>query len=710
MVQITKRDNTVVTFNPVSIYKAVIAAANEVEVNNPQEVAQVVTEKVGVKVLAGKLDSVEGIQDAVEHTLLVSKWKNVAKAYISYRHDRSKAREEKSQWVALGLDVLHEKDTESQRENSNVPRDSVTTKIEVIKRSYCKKLAIDYIVPKDFQKYHDKGQIHIHDLDAVIGKTQNCMLFDYPYMFENGFQLGNKNIEKPSSILTAMNVLVQMVQVQSNLQYGGLTLADLDIYMSQFVQGSYDKYLEEALEDLEDTVTTIRHEKIALRKTRKEVYRAAKLLGYQLNTLQVRGESSPFVTITYGKATDWAGRMIQECILEERRDEFERAGVVEFPKHQFIVRKGVNLDVDDINYYLFKSAIKTAAKTCYPDFIYPENQEKHTGGSASYMGCRALLPVYPNNPTLYMGRANVGVATVNLPHIAMEANGVVDKFYTILTERVNTSMDIMKWRYDRLISMKAKEAAFSYIGGAFGIPFEEDESVEKAYANGRGSLSVGYIGLHEVCLAMLGDEPFFSEEAKQLQKDVLTKINDLIDIRKAETGLGYGLYATPSESLTDRLAKLDLATFGEVKGITDKGFYINSFHVNTETSLSPFEKIDIESELQPLSRAGHISYVESNNLSGNLEAYETLLRYGYNKGLMHQAINAPWDFCKTCHWTGELKLQEDINYQYCCPACGEDDSNQVVLTRRLCGYLTTVNKRAPVEGRMKEMMSRVKHN
>ena len=326
--------------------------------------------------------------------------------------------------------------------------------------------------------------------------------------------------------------------------------------------------------------------------------------------------------------------------------------------------------------------------------------------------CRALLPTWKdeNGDLLYMGRANVGVCTVNLPHIAMESKGDVTEFYKLLNERVEVALDVMQWRYDRLITMKAKEAAFSYIGGAFGLPFEEEETVEKAYANGRGSLSVGYIGLHEVCLAMLGEEPYFSEEAKQLQKDVLTKINEIITKRKEKTGLGFGLYATPSESLTDRFSKMDLATFGEVKGITDKGFYINSFHVNTETQLSPFEKIDIEAELQPLSTAGHISYVEVNNLSGNLEAYESLLRYGYSKGLMHQAINAGWDFCKTCHWTGELKLQEDINFKYVCPDCGEDNKDQIVLTRRLCGYLTTVNKRAPVEGRMKEMMSRVKHN
>ncbi len=323
--------------------------------------------------------------------------------------------------------------------------------------------------------------------------------------------------------------------------------------------------------------------------------------------------------------------------------------------------------------------------------------------------CRALLPVYQQDPTLYMGRANVGVCTVNLPNAAMEAKGDIDKFFSILEDRVNISMDVMKWRYDRLISMKAKEAEFSFVGGAFGLPFEEGESVEKAYANGRGSLSVGYIGLHEVCIALIGDEPYFSEEAKQLQKDILIKINELITVRKQSTGLGYGLYATPSESLTDRFAKLDLETFGIIKGITDKGFYINSFHVNTETTLSPFEKIDIEAELQPLSAAGHISYVETNNLSGNLEAYETLLRYGYEKGLMHQAVNSGWDFCKTCHWTGELELQEDIDFNYTCPNCGEGDKHQVILTRRLCGYLTTVNKRAPVEGRMKEMCSRVKH-
>ncbi len=388
--KITKRDGTKQEFKTQFISDAVYSAA--VDAGYGEEKSAEIADEVSTKVVF-KITScteteitVEGVQDAVEHVLLVSKYKDVGKKYIEYRHDRNRVREEKSSWVSLGLDVLSENDTESQRENSNIPRDSVTTKIEVIKRNYCKKVATDFIVPKKFQKLHNEGKIHIHDLEAVISKVQNCMLFDYPYMFNKGFQLGNKTIEKPSTILTAMNVLVQMVQVQATLQFGGLTLADLDIHLAEYVQGSYDKYLEDALLDLGDTEVTLRHKAIAERKTRREVYRAAKLLGYQLNTLQVRGESSPFVTITYGKATDWAGRMIQECILQERRDEFKKSGVVEFPKHQFIVRKGVNFDKDDSNYYLLKGAIKTAAKTCYPDFVYPENQEKHTGGSASYMG------------------------------------------------------------------------------------------------------------------------------------------------------------------------------------------------------------------------------------------------------------------------------------------------------------------------------------
>jgi ribonucleoside-triphosphate reductase len=713
-IKIIKRDNTKQKFNPDAIYNAVLSAALEVKITeetiNPQAVAKLVTDKVTYKVIKKKVTTVEEIQEAVERVLMGSKYKSIATAYISYRHDRDQMREQVSEWAELGLRFLNSEDTDSQRENSNVPRDSVTTQIEMIKRGYCKKIATDHIIPKRFLKLHNKGQLHIHDIDAVASRVHNCMLFNYPYMFNHGFQLGNKRIEKPTTILTAMNVLVQMVQVQSNLQFGGLTLADLDIHMADFVKGSYDKYLQDTLLDFEDDTVCERYEKIALRKVEREVYRSSKLLSYQLNTLQVRGESSPFVTITYGKATSWEGKLVQRMILKERMDEFLLSGVQEFPKHQFIVREGVNFNPEDPNYDIFQQAIKTSAKTCYPDYIYPDNQVKLTGGEASYMGCRALLPVYKDQPDLYMGRANVGVCSVNLPHIALEVAGNREDFFKVLEERVNIAMDVMEWRYERLTSLKAKEAAFSYIGGAFGMKFDPEESIEKAYANGRGSLSVGYIGLHEVCLAIVGEEPYYSEEAKQLQKDVLTYINNLIQVRKEETKLGFGLYATPSESLTDRLCGLDLETFGSVEGITDKGFYVNSFHVNTETTLTPFEKIDIEAELQALSLAGHISYVESHNLSDNLEAYETLLRYGYKKGLMHQAVNAPWDFCKTCHWTGELTLAEDIDFQYSCPNCKECDKDKVVVTRRLCGYLTTVNKRAPVIGRMKEMVSRVKHD
>ena len=386
---VIKRDGLEKSFDIVCIEEAIKKAASAAskEINDFDEIISKITNKLNKEKM-----TVEEIQDVIEHTLMVSKYKDVAKKFIEYRHERDLARQSKSEWATLGIDIITGADTESQRENSNVPRDTVTTKIEMIKRLYSKKFVNDFILPQKFKEAHNKGIIHIHNLGDNIIKVHNCMLLDYPFMLKNGFQLGNKWIETPSTILTAMNVLVQMVQVESNLQYGGLTLGWIDEYLAKYVYGSFEKHFKTSFEDIyetgwgEDVGFTIHPEEVslaqaypkafksALRRTKEETYKACKLLSYQLNTLQIRGESSPFVTIGYGTATDWAGKLIQESILQERIDEFYKSGVQEFPKHLFAVRAGVNLNPDDSNYYLFKKAIEVASQTCYPDFIFPENQ------------------------------------------------------------------------------------------------------------------------------------------------------------------------------------------------------------------------------------------------------------------------------------------------------------------------------------------------
>lgn len=744
---IIKRDGTTEVFCEDKIYQALYGAFKEVGFKENIDLESL-TQKVVNKL--SEVTTVEEVQDACCNVLMCSKYKNVAEAFIKYRTERSKVREERSEWAKIGIDITSGEDTESQRENSNVPRNSVTTQVEMIKRLYSKKFAMDFILPEKFKKPHITGDIHIHDLENLITKIPNCCLMHYPYMLENGFQLGNKWIEKPNTILTTMNILVQMVQVQSNLQFGGLTLQDLDIHLGQYVLSSFKKHFLSAYEeqvDLENNseealayntlkilvpaskftsverifniitskcILQTHHLKvadIAIKRTKEETYKACKLLSYQLNTLQIRGESSPFVTISYGKSTTWEGRLLQKCILQERLDEFDRSGVQEFPKHMMIIKKGVNLNNDDPNFDMFQKAVKTSAKTCYPDFIFPDNQEKHTGGSATYMGCRSLLAPWYNedNELQYLGRANVGVCSINLPRIALESKGDKELFYKILEERLDLAKEVMVWRYNRLITLTAKEASFSYIGGVFGMTLDPDEPVEKVFANGRGSVSIGYIGAYETALKMTGDDPVYDQDALNFQEECLSFIKSKIDQYKEETTLGFGLYGTPSESLTDRFCRLDKEKFGEVEGITDKGYYVNSFHVNTQATVDPFTKMDFESKFQPISSGGHVSFCETSNLSDNLSAYISIVRYAHGKGMMYIGVNSPWDFCKSCSWTGELELQEDTDYNYICPECGEVDENKIVKTVRLCGYLSTANKRPPVLGRIKEIRSRVKH-
>lgn len=282
-------------------------------------------------------------------------------------------------------------------------------------------------------------------------------------------------------------------------------------------------------------------------------------------------------------------------------------------------------------------------------------------------------------------------------------------FFKIFEERLELAKDVGMWRYNRLISLKAKEANFSYIGGVFGMTLDPEETIEKVFANGRGSISIGYIGCYEAALIMTGRDTVFDEEAFKFQEEVMTFFNEKVKQYKKEYHEGFSIYSTPSESLTDRFCRLDTERFGIVEGVTDKGFYVNSFHVNTQAQVTPFEKMDFESKFQKLATGGHVSMVETANLSGNLEAYKSIVSYAHSEGMMYIGVNSPWDFCKNCSWTGELELQEDLDYNYYCPECGETDENKIVKTVRLCGYLSTANKRPPVIGRIKEIRSRVKH-
>ena len=733
MIKVLKKDGQIQEFDEKRIQVAIQKAFEST--NEPLTDVEALTQKAINKLPNKELLSAEEIEAAVENTLMVSKHKAQARAYIEYRKERDLKRKEKDSYVKIGVDITSGSDTESQRENSNIPRGTVTTQLEMIKRNYSRQFVRDFILPKRFKEAHDDGDIHIHDLHDAIVKIPNCILMDYPFMLQNGFQLGNKWIEEPKTILTAMNILVQMVQVQAVLEFGGITLPDIDVHLGKYVLGSYKKYLIDAISDVndlseEDSTNIVnaysklhplnenisrdykRENDIAIRKTEKEVYKACRLLSYQINTLQVRGESSPFTTIGYGNSTTWEGRLIQKSVLMERLNEFNISGVQEFPKHMMAVRSGVNLNENDPNYDIFKLAHKVSAKTCYPDYIFPENQEKHTGGSAYYMGCRSLLSPWYNEKgeKQYIGRGNVSVVTVNIPRIAIEAKGDYDLFWKLFEERYNLAAEVNLWRYKRLITLKAKEAPFTYMEGIYGMKLDPEDTIEKVFANGRGSLSLGTIGMHEACLLMTGKEVTESKESLSFVKEMMSKINKIADEWKDKTSLGFSQYAAPSEALTDRFSRLDKDKFGDIKGVTDKGFYVNSFHVNTETKISPFEKIDIEAQLQLLSKGGHVGFVEVNNLTNNLEAYESIVKYAHDKGCMYIGLNAPWDFCKTCHWTGELELQEDLDYSYTCPECGENHQDKIVKTVRLCGYLSTANKRPPVAGRIKEIKSRVKHS
>lgn len=380
-----------------------------------------------------------------------------------------------------------------------------------------------------------------------------------------------------------------------------------------------------------------------------------------------------------------------------------------FPKLVMFLEEGNNLNKKDPNYYLKKLALECSSKRLYPDIISVKNNKKITGSSTpvSPMGCRSFLSVWKDSDgnEVLDGRNNLGVVSINLPRIAIESGKGVDKFYSILKGRLQLAQEALMTRVDRLIGVKASVAPILYTEGGFGVKLKPDDDIIELFKNGRASISVGYIGLHEVGLLMFGDKPINSEKVQSFLKDIIAYIRVYIDKLKHETGWGWSLYSTPSESLCDRFCRLDLQKFGNIKGITDKGWYTNSFHLDVDEKVNPFTKIDFEKPYHWLASGGHISYAEFPNVQNNLEALEQVWDYAMEH-LAYFGTNTPSDKCFECGFSGEFTA---TSKGFECPKCGNHDSAKMNTIRRVCGYLGSPTARGFNDGKQAEVIHRVKH-
>ena len=649
------------------------------------------------------------IQELVEESLMKTN-PAVARAYIEYRHDRDIAREQKSKLFKDISGMVNLSNKEITNENANKDARVFPTQRDLLAGIVAKHFARNHILPKHIVEAHDSGDIHYHDLDySPFTPYTNCCLVDLKGMLANGFKMGNADIEPPKSIGVATALMAQITAQIASHQYGGTTFANVDKVLAPYVQMTYDKHFKDAKK-----YQIPRDVQYAIDKTEKDVFDAFQSYEYEVNTLHTANGQTPFVTITFGTGQSRCERMIQKAILKNRIRGLGKEGITPvFPKLVMFMEKGINLDPEDRNYDIKQLALECASKRMYPDIISSANNRAITGSSVpvSPMGCRSFLSVWhdDNGNEILDGRNNLGVVTINLPRIALEAQEADDAheaFWRILDDRLGLCFEALMTRIDSLRGVKASVAPILYTEGAFGVRLNPDDEILELFKNGRSSISLGYIGLHETLLMFgSGQHPFDRIGSQKLGRLIIEYLRAATEAWKKKTGFGFSLYSTPAESLCHRFCKLDFEKFGSVKGITDKGWYTNSFHLDVDRKVTPFEKIDYEADYHYIATAGHISYVEFPDMKNNLQALEKVWDYAMDK-LDYFGTNLPVDKCFVCGSDDEFTPTEE---GFHCKHCGNHDPAKMSVTRRTCGYLGAPAVRGFNEGKNKEMMHRTKH-
>ncbi|MFJ5362234.1 anaerobic ribonucleoside-triphosphate reductase [Pectobacterium sp. CHL-2024] len=701
---VIKRDGCQVPFDEVRIKEAVERAAHAAGVNDADYCATVACAVAQQMQDKSRVD-IREIQDAVENLLMSGNYKKLARTYIEYRHDRDIARERHGRLNQEIRGLVEQSNMALLNENANKDSKVIPTQRDLLAGIVAKHYAKQYILPRDVVLAHERGEIHYHDLDySPFFPMFNCMLIDLNGMLTNGFKMGNAEIEPPKSISTATAVTAQIIaQVASHI-YGGTTINRIDEILAPFVTASHAKHKAVAEEwQIPDA------ENYALTRTQKECYDAFQSLEYEVNTLHTANGQTPFVTFGFGLGISWESRLIQESILRNRIAGLgKNHKTAVFPKLVFAIRDGLNHKAGDPNYDIKQLALECASKRMYPDILNYDQVVNVTGSFKTPMGCRSFLGVYEEDgQQIHDGRNNLGVISLNLPRIALEAEGNEDRFWTLLDQRLALAKKALMTRIARLESVKARVAPILYMEGACGVRLKADDSIADIFKNGRASISLGYIGLHETINALFGSQTHvFDDEALRAKAvAVITRLKAATEQWKDETGYGFSLYSTPSENLCDRFCRLDTAEFGVVQGVTDKGYYTNSFHLDVEKKVNPYQKIDFELPYPPLANGGFICYGEYPNLQHNLKALEDVWDYSYSR-VPYYGTNTPIDECYECGFTGEF---ECTSKGFTCPKCGNHDSARVSVTRRVCGYLGSPDARPFNAGKQEEVKRRIKH-
>ncbi|MGT2804977.1 anaerobic ribonucleoside-triphosphate reductase [Streptococcus infantis] len=705
---VEKRDGRRVIFDVDKIDKALHKAAEKVMDVTPlvekrlSTLVERIVEEIHSRFPQGV--KIYEIQNIVEHELLEVKEYALAEEYITYRTQRDFERS-KATDINFSIHKLLNKDQAVVNENANKDSDVFNTQRDLTAGIVGKSIGLQ-MLPKHVANAHQKGDIHYHDLDySPYTPMTNCCLIDFKGMLENGFKIGNAEVESPKSIQTATAQISQIIANVASSQYGGCSADRIDEVLAPYAEKNYQKHLKDA----EEWVLPDKRQEYAWKKTQKDIYDAMQSLEYEINTLFTSNGQTPFTSLGFGLGTSRFEREIQKAILNIRIKGLgseHRTAI--FPKLIFTLKRGLNLEEGSPNYDIKQLALECATKRMYPDVLSYDKIVELTGSFKVPMGCRSFLQGWKdeNGVEVNSGRMNLGVVTVNLPRIALESEGDMNKFWEIFNERMNIAEDALVYRVERTKEATPANAPILYQYGAFGRRLGKEESVDQLFKNRRATISLGYIGLYEVATVFFGNNWENNPEAKEFTLDIIRDMKRRVEEWSDQYGYHFSIYSTPSESLTDRFCRLDTEKFGSIPDITDKEYYTNSFHYDVRKNPTPFEKLDFE-KVYPEAGAsgGFIHYCEYPVLQQNPKALEAVWDYAYDR-VGYLGTNTPIDRCYKCDFEGDF---EPTERGFACPNCGNNDPKTVDVVKRTCGYLGNPQARPMVNGRHKEIAARVKH-
>ncbi len=706
--KVIKRDGSSVDFNSDKIVKAINAANNKVDeesrISNTQinNIVKFVSNNKKKRIL------VEDIQDLIEEKIVSLGKYDLAKEYITYRYTRALIRKANTTDESI-LGLIKSSNKNLLEENSNKNAYLASTQRDYMAGEVSKDLSRRILLPEKIIEAHDEGILHFHDLDYFLQPIFNCCLINISDMLDNGTVINNKLIESPKSFHVACIVMTQIIANVASGQYGGLSVEIK--HLAPYLKKSYDKYYNKYKKKYKDAFTDEQIKSLAEDRTHEELVSGVQTIQYQINTLMTTNGQIPFITLFLNLEEKSKYKKENAMIIEEiLRQRFEGIkndkGVVitsAFPKLVYVLTEENNLKGGEYD-YLTKLAVKCSAKRLYPDYISSKKmKENYEGNVFSPMGCRSFLSPYKDNDGKYKfeGRFNQGVVSINLPQIGILNENNEEGFFKMLDERLALCKEALLCRHRALLGANSNLSPIHWQYGAI-ARLGKNEKIDELLKNGYSTISLGYIGIYEATKMVTGlshTEPKGLEFALK----VMNRMNDATIKWKEETGLGFGLYGTPAESLCYRFAKLDKEKFGTIKDVTDKGYYTNSYHVEVRQQINAFDKLKFESQFQSISSGGAISYVEVPNMTNNLTALEDLVRFIYDN-IQYAEFNTKSDYCHECGFDGEILLNDDNEWY--CPNCGNKDKNKMNVTRRTCGYL---GENFWNEGKTQEIKNRVVH-